>query len=385
MNQPALSDGLAAREESTVLEVKEGVCYALFAYEVGRSIDLDAAQSQVTALRQRVTIRHKRRAPSYFEYRPAPLRVTQEVEPLAVGANRTAPTVDLLLYDFGAISVTYTLPFRGPIRDLLGLSEALYENPTLLADSRRRVEHLVAAIHSAVSRPCIADVVEPYFVYEIAALAVPTPLATLVAAHARELAQVLRSEPAPLSDQEVGDALACRISYGPDDLTLIDWDASLLFDRDAEDVRDVIEFANVELLEMRYLDQQLDDALDEAYEVLSRQAWRRRFLLPSSGADLRRIGSMQVDSAILFEGVNNALKLLGDQYLARVYRLISERFHLAEWDASILRKIQTLESIYQKMSDFTSTRRMEVLEWIIIVLITASILLPFVASVPGYH
>jgi len=25
----------------------------------------------------------------------------------------------------------------------------------------------------------------------------------------------------------------------------------------------------------------------------------------------------QVDSAILFEGVNNALKLLGDQYLAR--------------------------------------------------------------------
>src|SRR6185369_631216 len=112
---------------------------------------------------------------------------------------------------------------------------------------------------------------------------------------------------------------------------------------------------------------------------LSRHTWRR-FGAPSSGAELRRIGTMQVESAILFEGVNNALKLLGDQYLARVYRLVSERFHLTEWDASILRKLQTLESIYEKMSDAASGRRMEVLEWIIIVLITAEILLPFVIS-----
>ena len=98
-----------------------------------------------------------------------------------------------------------------------------------------------------------------------------------------------------------------------------------------------------------------------------------------AGTDVRRIGALQVESAILFEGVNNALKLLGDQYLARVYRLVSGRFHLAEWDGSILRKLETLESIYQKMSDFASTRRMEVLEWIIILLITLSIVLPFIA------
>jgi hypothetical protein len=47
-------------------------------------------------------------------------------------------------------------------------------------------------------------------------------------------------------------------------------------------------------------------------------------------ADLHRVAQMQVDSAMLFEGVNNALKLLGDQYLARVYRLASQRFHLEE-------------------------------------------------------
>jgi len=80
-----------------------------------------------------------------------------------------------------------------------------------------------------------------------------------------------------------------------------------------------------------------------------------------------------VDNAVLFEGVNNTLKLLGDQYLARLYRLVSRRFHLDEWDASILRKIQTLESIYQKISDQAAVRRMEVLEWVIILLIASSI------------
>ena len=90
-----------------------------------------------------------------------------------------------------------------------------------------------------------------------------------------------------------------------------------------------------------------------------------------------------MDNAVLFEGVNNALKLLGDQYLARVYRLVSDRFHLAEWDASILRKLQSLESIYQKLSDEAANRRTETLEWIVIVLIAVEILIPFVPRLVG--
>src|SRR5207253_11002512 len=208
-----------------------------------------------------------------------------------------------------------------------------------------------------------------------AALAPPCPPSDLYTSYAREVAQILRAERAVPSDQEVSDALGHRISFGSDDVTFIDWDAALIADRDAEDVRAVLEFANVELLEMRYLDQQLDDALDESYDTLSR---RDGLWLPGvTRADLRRIGQLQVDNAVLFEGVNNALKLLGDQYLARVYRLVSERFHLAEWDASILRKIQTLESIYQKVADQATNRRTEVLEWIIIVLIAVEIALPF--------
>jgi hypothetical protein len=166
-------------------------------------------------------------------------------------------------------------------------------------------------------------------------------------------------------------AIGSRLSFGPDDATFIADDVALVCDPDAGDVRAVLEFANTQLLEMRHLDRQLDTALDGAYETLSRR--RRRF--GARDHDLGALGELQLDSALLFEQVTNALKLVGEQYLARVYALASRRFHLSEWDASISRKLQTIDGIYAKLSDRAAARRMELLEWVIIVLIAFEIVL----------
>ncbi|MEP6888357.1 MAG: hypothetical protein ABI945_08545 [Nitrospirales bacterium] len=368
---------MAMREDPTPTGTK-GTCYVLFTYDIGLSINLDEAERHITAIKQRSRIRHKRRAPQYFDYRPAPLRVTQGVEPLALGDFRTATSVDLVVYDFGAVSVIYSIPLEGPFLRLLALSQVLYENVLLLADSRQRVEDLQKAIEGMVERPKISDYVEDYVIFHVDGAPPPDVLRK-----SEDLARILRSEEDVLSEQEVREATSCWLSFGKEDAAIIDWNAALLFGNDMEDVQAVLEFANVELLEMRSLDQQLDDALDQAYDALSKRMGRR-FRRPGSfEADLRHIAQLQVDSAILFERVTNTLKLIGDQYLARVYRLASERFHLAAWDAGILRKLETLDSIYGKMADRAATRRMEVLEWIIIVLITVSItisLLPGMSS-----
>ena len=82
--------------------------------------------------------------------------------------------------------------------------------------------------------------------------------------------------------------------------------------------------ANVELLEMRVLDDRLDQILDESYRIVVEQrGWR----LPGDKRGLNRIARLQMDSALLYEGVNNAIKLVGDQHLARVYRMAAKRFH----------------------------------------------------------
>src|SRR5436309_12181392 len=312
------------------LIVAKGTCYPLFAYEVAQSIDLDAAERRVlAAATERLSVKQKRRAPAYFEYRPAPLRVTQEAESLGLAAYHTAPSVELVLYDFGAISVSYAVPIAGPLAGLAALSAELWGNDRLVAESPCHVDRVLVTLGGAAVRPRIADFVEDYSIFQVEAFTTPCEAAALWTHHAQTVAQILRAEPRTLSQQEIGDATALRLSFGPNDATIIDTDAALLFDPEADDVRAVIELANTQLLEMRFLDQQLDDTLERAYEALVRRPMRLA-ALGQWGPDLRRLARLQLDSAILFEQVTNALKLVGDQYLARVYAFASSRFHLAQ-------------------------------------------------------
>lgn len=356
--------------------IKDGVAYVLFAYDVGLAIGLDAAEKRVKSMTERAPIKHQRRAPKYFDFEPVPLRVTQSSSAHRVASFQTAPAVETVLYDFGAVCVTYQIPLAGPFSGLSALSEALYDNADLLADSRRLVEELLAGIKPAVLRPQISAFYEDYVIFQVRELEGPDSRRRLLAENPALVAQVLRADSDLSSEQEVQDALACQISYGSADLSLVDWVASLVFDKTADDTRAVIEYGQVQLLELRHLDNQLDAALDGCYEALSRQAQKRWFPL-SSGKELREIGRLQVESALLFEGINNAIKLLGDQYLARVYEQIGRRYHLASWDESIRRKLHTLEGIYTKIEDSQTAARMEFLEWIIVVLIALEFVIPF--------
>lgn len=362
---------------SEALHIADGLCHVVLAHDVGYAINLDHAERLIRAVTQREVLKHRRRAPRWFQYHPAPLRVTEAIQPVTVAGFASRPSVDVTAFDFGSVSVSYAFPLRGSLASVLDLSRALYDDEPLLADSRNRVQVLLDAIHPAVARPSLTPFVEDYAMFEVRALEGGVPTCEPLRSHRPELARLLRAEDQPLSDDEVNDALSVRISYGPDDAAVVDWNAALLLGADADDVRTVLEFANVELLEMRFLDSKLDAALEDAYAVLLRRR-RLRAFSPSYRVDMQRIARLQADSAVLFEGVHNALKLLGDPYLARVYRLASQRFHLPQWDAAILRKLQSLDSIYGKLSDESAARRMELLEWIIIALIFVSILLPFI-------
>lgn len=358
--------------------VWKGVCHLMFQYDVGQSVDLEQCKRLIAA--QPAPIRQEHRAPAWFQFNPPPLLVTEDTRPVAVGRFRTAPRCTSVVYDFGAVSVSYAVPFEGTLADLVDLGGAVREADGLWEDSLDEVQRLLDAIRPAVTKPRLADPTEDYAIFQVEELDPPGTLSELPRRFGHELAQILRGERDRLSDEEASDAISSCVAYGPDDLALIDWQAALLVGRGWGDVRAVLELASVQLLEMRFLDQKLDDVMDRSYETLN--ARRRPWFLPapSLARDMVRVSRMQVDAAILFERVTNALKLLGDQYLARLYRLASQRFRLDEWNATILRKLDTVEGIYQKLNDQAGARRMELLEWIIIVLIAVSMVLPFVTG-----
>jgi uncharacterized Rmd1/YagE family protein len=72
------------------------------------------------------------------------------------------------------------------------------------------------------------------------------------------------------------------------------------------------------------------------------------------------------------------LKLVGDPYLARVYRIVARRFHMETWIESIQRKLEVAEGVYQVLSDQAGSFRTEFLELTVVILILIEIILAFV-------
>jgi len=133
----------------------------------------------------------------------------------------------------------------------------------------------------------------------------------------------------------------------------------------------------VQLLEFRHIDDRLDDRLEAAYQLIRPTHMKRwpPFAWRTHANAVRKVSELEVESTSLFERADNALKLIGDQYLSRIFDLASTRFHLREWEQSIRRKLDTVRDVYELLINQASSTRMELLEIIVVLLIAFEILL----------
>lgn len=354
-----------------------GQCRFMLAYDMGFQVDLERARTMLSDAAPYQIVRGRRPSPQWFGYQPAPLRLTVDVGSVEVGGYRTDAVVEMLIYDFGALLVTYSIPFDCAVSELPELGLALYDNAELQSHSRGCVERVFESVREAVERAMLRDIVEDYCVLAISSRTGSGSHEEFVLRHSQHLARAIEAEQGALSADQTARAISGRMSYGPDDLAVIDWNTAVLIDPDPGDVIAVLQHANVELLQLRILDEELDSILDHSDELLARFLKRRWYPRFKDEAMVTRFAMVQTDAAVLFEGVNNAIKLLGNQYLARVYRLASERLSLPAWQANVQRKLNAADGVYQRISDTAATRRLETLELIIILLIAFSIVLPF--------
>ncbi|GAC1475349.1 MAG: hypothetical protein NVSMB9_27660 [Isosphaeraceae bacterium] len=194
--------------------------------------------------------------------------------------------------------------------------------------------------------------------------------------HAAWVAGLLRLEPEPLSRAEVVEATRLSLSYTETDLITLDWAAAFIADRDCADTLQVLEFANVQLLEFRHIDDRLDDRLEAAYRLIRHGQGRRPGAWwRSHGEALRSVRELEIEATSLFERADNALKLIGDQYLSRAFDLASTRFHLRDWQQSIRRKLEIVGGVYDLLIQQSGGQRMEALEIIVVILIALEIIL----------
>jgi hypothetical protein len=351
-----------------------GLLHVYVAFDWGEEIDLDHARRLVPT--EVHAFPRRRRTPTSIGYRPPPLRY--ELAPVALDFPETGPVTaaaEATVFDFGALSLALHVPFRLPAAELSRLAGGLADPARLVRTARSALEPLHRQLLPAIQNPLWKDdLSEEYFVFQLPPGEVLPPPPQLLATCGDWLAGLLRLEAGALSRQEAAEALRLHLGYSPEDLFIPDWAAAVLLDRDCEETLQTVEFANLQLLEFRHLDHRLDGRLAAAYRMI--HALTRSWLpfWRSHARSLRVLGELKVEANGLFERIGNVLKLVGDQYLARVYHLVSVRFHLDEWEQSIRRKLEVAEGVYRVVSDQTDTYRAEFLEMIIIGLILFEIL-----------
>lgn len=365
----------------SAIAVQAGELVALRLFDIAYAIDLVRAES--------TWLEHGEGAISRTRFSSTPTKaVAFDIPPLRLSLGRTmlklgpgdvAAELSVRLYDFGVAALAVRVGVANMAWDdfvthFNALDQAVgpHAPATFWTDLLNHVSEVIAP---ALDRPSTdTRLQEDYLLGVVHALDRPLNAAALN--EQVDLLGLLSGETRPLSSASRRDLLARSFSYYADDLVVLTWDRAFIYEpRRDSDVADVIEVANAQLVEFRYYDTLLDDELPRMYDrveaarhVVSLFASRRFAHLA------RNLYKLVAEVTQLTEKVDNALQVTEDVYLARVYTAALGLFRVPALSASVDRKLAIIRDTYAALYAEASSRRSELLEITIVVLIVLEIL-----------
>ncbi|MFG0329149.1 MAG: hypothetical protein ACF8PN_04550 [Phycisphaerales bacterium] len=335
----------------------------LFAYDIAYDMDRAPLKKLLGEKATPFAWDLDKRAPrDMFFHRPDLVRLAPERWDGPRGEAEVERVVKV--FPIGAVSVAFHVKFEDcTLDDLIAYHD--YEHA--YRESRVVTARVLDELRPRLTRPAheLRDE-EAYTVFCLDWTEGRGPTEAWLASQRRSIAALLTQEPKgeTLSDQEVMQSTSRAHSYYGYDLTVIDWDAALVVDRAAgfEPTLHVMELANVQLAEIETYDRMLDEQLHHAYHDLEKRNLKANREV--SGA----IRELRIDMARFSDELSNLTKFFGDWHLARIYESLVERFHIADWQRTIDRKLRTVDDLYGILKQDQMNRWMVILEATIVVL-----------------
>jgi hypothetical protein len=364
---------------SSELIVQRGTVTLLRLVDVAYSIDLARVEALWSAHPRAASSRARldTTPPKAMAFGNPPVRVALEAERPDLGEDVAAWHASASFHDFGAVALALHVEVAGlRWQELIDLTRRL---DAALGPGARTPwwdalwAGAAAVVGPALDRPSDASLREDYCIVAVRDFGeVLDGEAVLARA---DLVALLGGEQRPLSEAARQDLLRLRYSYYADDLVVITWDRAFVYEpRGDSDVLDVLEVANAQLLELRYYDELLDAELPRMYEQVEGARKAVALFAARRFAHLaRRLYTLVAEVTELTERVDNALQVTEDVYLARVYSAALALFRVPTVAAAVERKLAIVRDTYAALYDEASSRRAELLEIAIVVLIVAEI------------
>lgn len=345
-------------------------------YDIGNEVDLSVASEQLTRLGVSEKFKLKRTTRSMV-IEDAPVVINMGSWELKLGQSVHSVQGTAKLYNFGALSIGLRLDIPKSIsaNELCELANIFETDETIDQVCLDKVALIITELGRSLKDAKVWDQYEDYLIY-IAKPIGPAKEYIQQIVQQDELYQLILLEPHyKLSQQMKRPIIQNTYQYSDDDLTIVDWNSAFICsDDDSQDISDVIEFALIQLLELRYYDDQLDKRIGTLYKELHHTApsiFNRRYQKLTEEAS-----RLYVDLSEVVERIENSLKVVGDFYFAKIYRAAVERLRVADWQNSVDHKLKNLAETSQLYNNEITNKRGHWLEVVIIILIAIEVI-PF--------
>jgi len=351
--------------ESTAGPSLHGSVLVLIQFDVCEEIRLDRLR-EIFDARTLEQPSFKHPAPGYVRYKRPP--VVEPIEPLVLESGERLHG-QIKYYDYGVLSVVLELPFSGDWETLVRLGSRWVWDVDFSAYASRIVRQKLERAQPALVKPYQDWLSEDYFIFHVREITGSPSAEQLVKSRGANIAQIVRGETAQLSDGEVNEVLQSRISYYPNDLSVIGYNAAFLYDSPsgAESAIQLLEYSNSQLLEFRHYDELLTRELDRVYASVDKGTgmlarWRL-------ARDAAKLHTVLLDVSELTEHADNAIKFLSDMFAARIYKLAASKVGVPDYKDLVTQKVHTAEELYRFMVDQFNQSRAFVLELLVVIIL----------------
>ncbi len=281
-------------------------------------------------------------------------------------------------YDFGVLSLAFYIPIPEgtAFSELERVAKDLDIDESIDEKALEYIKQLINNLGTAILSPIPKnDYSEDYMVFMIEKLNKKMEALQLLEEY--DPSRLLLYETRDVSQQTKEETLRHRFSYYPDDLVIVHLDNAFVVEpMGSSDILDLLEFANAQILELRYYDHVLDKEMAKIYSEIPKRKSVSIFKLRSYERLAKRITETVTDLSAVTEKVDNALKVTEDVYYARIYRTAMVLFRSQDWEDSIKEKLQVVTNTYKMIYDEISNKRGHLLElWIIILIVIEIVLL----------
>ncbi len=331
-------------------------------YDIGKEVDLSWLERELAQRFVTTRSRFQRVQPKSIAIEEPPLTI--RMDPLHVDqeGQRYEFQVFARMYGIGVISLCFV--FEKEESDY----PALEEMALRFSEQKGLTEHFILYLHrlTELVKPHILHfAIDPEFYEDYTIYLTDRKDASA------DPTRLLAGEQSPISEQMREELVKNSMSYTTSDRAILSWDSALLCGPETPtDLIDLIEYSNVQVLELRYYDRELTRQMEKMYDDIEQaeQLWRfgrvRRYHVI-----MTHLMATYAEISEIIEKVDNLIKVTEDVYYARVYATTLKVLRSRQWSESVSRKIEVIQENYSMLSDEVRVQHSNFLEWVVIILI----------------